>query len=361
MARNSIISFGGNHPFGLDFGDRSLKLVALGTALVPFRRGSRVRAFGEVAVPDGLSVNGVITEPQKMSELIRALIRGTRGRVRGRSVVASLPEGKTFIKVIEAPAEGVELGAAVRTAAAENFPLPPEALSLDWHTIGGIERGGKKFHRVVIGAAPLELVASYTQIIEDAGLVPVALEIEAMATSRALLPLEEAGGPFVILDIGATHTSLIFINDGAVELTMNIPISGVAITQTIAQALSVPFEKAEETKHECGLDLKRCEGKLRQVLSATIADMTKQIRNALRFYQSRAKESRKIQNIILCGGGGNFRKIDAVLSQALRIKVRRGNPWTNVAPPRDSRLTNAGLGYATAIGLALRGDAEHET
>lgn len=358
MARNSIISFTRSQPFGLDFGDRSLKLVAL--AARPLSRGWRVRAFGEAAVPEGLSVNGVITEPQKMSELIRTLIRTTRGRVHGRSVVASLPEGKTFIKVIEVPAEGVELGAAVRTAAAENFPLPPEALSLDWHTIGEIERGGKKFNRVVIGAAPLELVASYTQIIEEAGLVPVALEIEAMATSRALLSLEESGGPFAILDIGATHTSLIFVNAGAVELTMSIPISGVAITQTIAQALVVPFEKAEETKHECGLDLKRCEGKLRQVLSATITDISKQIRSALRFYQNHGPGSQKIQNIILCGGGGNFRKIDAVLSQALRIKVRRGNPWTNVLPPRDSRLTNAGLGYATAIGLALRGAVGHE-
>lgn len=360
MARNSIIPFGESLPFGLDFGDRSLKLVAIGAAWPPFRRGFRVRAFGEVAVPENVSVNGVITEPQKMSDLVRTLVRSARGHVHGRSVVASLPEGKTYTKIVEIPVEETNLPTAVRTAAAESFPLPPEALSLDWQAVGETQHGGKTFHRIVIGAAPLELVTSYTQIIEDAGLVPVALEIEAMATARTLFPLQETGGPFAILDIGATHTSLIFVNRGAVELSMSIPVSGIAITQTIAGALSVPFEEAEETKRECGLDLQRCEGKLRQILSATIMDIGKQVRGALRFYQNHTPESPKINHIVLCGGGANFRKIDAVLSQALRIKVRRGNPWTNVAAPRDSKLANAGLGYATAIGLALRTAAEQK-
>jgi Tfp pilus assembly PilM family ATPase len=365
-------------------------------------------AWGEIDVPEDIMRNGDILDPKAATEKIRRLIKEHRGVLRGKGVVASLPEAKTFIKIITVPARtsDQDLKKEILKEIEQNIPLSADEIYFDWQTLGPRqdpavqevpkepgEKGlgkdgdgtigvdGKKHEarsdadpedagpsappteksRILVGAAPKRLVDKYTDMLEAADLVPIALEIEATAISRSLMPIATMPTePVGIIDIGATRSSLVIHDGGVIQMSVSIPISGIDITQTISEALKVSMQDAEALKKECGLDVNRCEDKMWKILLPLIDDMADKIRNALRFYGVGFPEGRRIELLYLCGGGAHFREIDTVLSKKLAIKVERGNALTNIGDstprnyPKDLSLT-----HTTAIGLALRAATEH--
>jgi cell division ATPase FtsA len=108
---------------------------------------------------------------------------------------------------------------------------------------------------------------SYTTA--TAGLFPAALVIEAVAIARSLLPLEEAQttSATIIIDIGAARTGLIVFDQGTIQFTVSLPISGHKITATIATSLKLDEAEAEQAKILCGLDPKKCHGSMATIPS----------------------------------------------------------------------------------------------
>lgn len=396
--------------FGLDIGDRSMKLIQ-----VTRHRGKnpyRLTGWGSVELPEGIMDHGQITDMDKMVASLERLLKESQGRVRGRAVAACLPEVKSFIKVINVPrgSEEAAIKKAVRTELEQNVPLPIEEIYYDWQIISetpapvmaepekkadaktgadqvaeaedksGTEKPADKpktdlpdknksaavptpaaASRLLIGAAPKKIIDDYATMMERAGLAPIALEIEATAITRAIIPerllTDEAVG---ILDIGATRSALIIYDGGTIQMSISIPISGLAITELVAESLKVSLDDAELLKRECGLDVNRCEDKMWRILYPLIDDITEKIRNAIRFYKIGFPAGKKIETIYLCGGGAQFREIDTVLSRKLAIKVDRGDGLTNL----DSHLPknfpkSLTLNYTTAIGLAIRAADEN--
>lgn len=376
-----------SNAFGLDIGDRTFKLVQVQRR----RRGPkpyRITAWHSIDVPEGVMERGDIKDMDKAVEYLSTLVKTVRGSLGGRAAVACLPEAKTFIKIIEIPGDATEadLKKAVMNEIEQNIPLPPEDIYYDWQALDAPPEPNKAHaerpeekpaedplaqaapkppappRKVLMGAAPKNLVDEYTTLLERAGLAPIALEIEATAISRAIVPLDEPINEAVgILDIGATRSSLVIYDSGALQMSISIPISGIAITKLISESLNVTVDDAELLKRECGLDSNRCEDKMWKILLPLIDDMTEKIRNALRFYKIGFPQGTKIERLYLCGGGAQFREIDTVLSRKLTIKARRGDALSNIDErlPKDFPRKEEALGYATAIGLAMRAADEN--
>lgn len=389
-----------SNAFGLDIGDRTFKLVQV-RHLRRNKKPYRIVAWNTIDVPEGVMERGDIKDMAKAVELIEKLVRTAKGTLRGRAVVACLPEAKTFIKIIEIPGGSSEqdLRRAVLREIEQNIPLPAEEIYYDWQVLveseseaankGKAEEKNEApaaqeqadgeatpaepkteepasapagIMRVLMGAAPKILVDDYTTMLERAGLAPVALEIEATAISRAIVPADEVIDEAVgILDIGATRSSLVIYDGGALQMSISIPISGIAITKLVSESLGVSVDDAELLKRECGLDSERCEDKMWKILLPLIDDMTEKVRNALRFYKIGFPQGKKIERLFLCGGGAQFREIDTVLSRKLTIKARRGDSFANLddRTPRDFPKREEALGYSTAIGLSMRAADEN--
>lgn len=322
---------------------------------------------------------GEIVDPEKATECLKRLLVRAKGRLRGRATVGCLPEARSFVKVMEIN-QTENLSAIQKEVAREieqNIPLPTEEIYHDWQSMGrlapteradaavppegeGDEKGmenGKM--RIMLAAAPRKLVDGYVNMMEAAGLAPIALEVEATAITRAMIPTDDATDePIGILDIGATRSSLIVCDRGAMRMSISIPLSGNELTEIISERLGINLTDAERVKVECGLDAHRCEDRMWSILLPLIDDMSNKIRNALRFYRIGFPDGKKIERIALCGGGANFRDIDTVLSRKLTIKARRGNALANVDRLPKGFSKDLSLTYATAIGLAIRAAEE---
>ena len=404
-----------SNSFGLDIGDRTLKVVQMakrGRSLKPYR----LTAWGQIDIPEGIMDRGEVLDMSSAVRCVTELLGRTTGSLKGRGVVACLPEAKSFVKIVRVPKDlnEIEIKKTLAKEIEQNIPLKIDEIYYDWQKIdaakpappvpaeppAAAEAGSQpaeapaeagepaasepaeapaeeteaeeentaaleaeaddNSQRLLLAAAPKNLIDDYTQILEMAGLAPIAFEIEAVAIARSIVPVDESLTEAVgILDIGATRSSLVIYDGGALQMSISIPISGIELTKIIADQLHISQNDAELVKIECGLDAHRCEDRMWNILLPIIDDMCAKIRNAVRFYKIGFPLGKKIERLYLCGGGAHFREIDSVLSRKLTIKVRRGDALINVQRPKQFPEDRS-LTFATAIGLAMRAADESD-
>ncbi|MFH1866765.1 MAG: type IV pilus assembly protein PilM [Patescibacteria group bacterium] len=338
---------------GLDISERSLKAFQFSKG---FQGRCKLQAASDVELVSGIIKDGQIVEPENMVQAIKQLLAyPKKGNFIGHHVVACLPETKTFIKMIDIPPMSrEEIAEAIKWEAEHHIPIPIAETYWDWELVK--KRADEKRLPILLGVAPKELVDNYTQVLNDANLVTVALEIEAMSLVRSLInnANEQRNEATMIIDLGYSRTSLCVYDRDTIQFTVNVPISGSKMTQEISKTLSLTEVEAEKAKIICGFDPKKCRGAMQQILNREIDHLIKRIKETFSFYHEHFPQSDPIKKITLCGGGANFKLIDSYLAQALDMKVVRGNPWCNIlglAPPFSSSIM---LSYTTAIGLALR-------
>lgn len=340
---------------GLDISDESIKVVQF-KRQYNIRGGARLilGAFGEIQTPKGAIINGEIKNQQKLVDCIKELLIKTK--IKSKAVVASLPEQKTFLKLLEIKAKNKKnLVEGLPKIMENHLPVSYKEIYADYQIImSQKEKDGYLRYKVLFCAVMRQTADSFTNLLEQAGLMPVVFETEGVAIARSALSLahQSTTESYAILDIGATSSNIIFVEKNTPALSLAMPVSGNAMTKTIAGSLEVSTEEAEKTKIRCGLDLKLCSGKLRPILAHLMDDVVQKTKKSIKFYAD--ETSKKVTNIYLSGGGANMHKLDALLSRKLQIKVRKCDPSLGIKL-ENFNFRKEAIKYTTAIGLALRG------
>ncbi|MBI5734160.1 MAG: type IV pilus assembly protein PilM [Candidatus Kerfeldbacteria bacterium] len=341
---------------GLDISDHSFKAVQLKKGL----RGSlKLVGVGNINIAEGTFNDGDLKQPDSFIKAVNDLIaKPTWGKFTSNLIVACLPESKTFIKMIDIPVlTNAEVEQAVKWEAEHHIPLPFEETYWDWQKIELAPNIIPNRQPVILAVSPKNIVDSYSQALSRAHLTCVAMEIEAQAIVRSLIPTNSRGekNATIIIDIGADHTSLIMFSLNTIQFTVSLPISGNLITKTIAQTLNLEETLAEEAKIKYGLDSQVHHGAIYKILQDMITDLIHRLRESLTFYSEHFPHNPPVGEILLCGGAANCKSIDKLIQAELKIPVKLGNPWSNITPSPNQLSAAESLSYTTAIGLALRG------
>ncbi|MFA5854079.1 MAG: type IV pilus assembly protein PilM [Patescibacteria group bacterium] len=346
-----------NNAIGLDVSERVFRLVEIRKG--PFyRRSLQLHRYAEERLPDGLVVAGEFKKPDEVVTHLKNLLKKAYGRRVTRGAIVSLPETRTFIKVINVkkPEKAEDIPRAILAEAELHIPTPIADLYIDWQHLEDPATVivGKPMS-VTIGAAPKLVVDGFSAILEATGLVPVAFEIEAQAIVRSVIPKSDDGTRAIgIIDFGATRSSLIVYDKGTIQFTVSIPLSGDAVTQRISEALSVDIAEAERTKRQCGVDAHKCGTGLWKIMEPFISEMASRISDAVEFYRDHFPNGRALDEIILCGGGANMARMDELLTEIIKTPVRKAEPWANIDVGHSSLPPEVLLSSTTSIGLALR-------
>jgi len=383
--------------FGLDISDLSLKIIKLK------KRGNffTLSSYGKEEIEPGLIKGGEIKDEKKLAEILRESIKKVRGKkLKTNYVVASLPEEKAFLQVIQMPRLPEEdLKSAVIYEAENYIPTPLEEVYLDYQIVPPIYDHLDHLD-ILIAALPKKTVDPYLSALKLAGFVPKVLEIESMAIARALIKGGATTQPILLIDLGATRTSFIIFSGQSLRFTTSIPVSSTSFTEIISKNLGVTLAEAERLKIKYGLEekikinigdektnIKKERGKIFEALIPALIDLVQQIKRYLDYYQTHAShehlppttfqknnsnkhkpqkvvgglppDGKGISKIYLCGGGANLKGLCELLSLELKIPVEMGNPWVNILIKEKKEVPELSfeesLKYTTALGLALRG------
>ena len=366
--------------FGLDISDFSLKIVKLK------KRGKflTMASFLEQEIASGMIKEGEIKDGDGLAKIIKEALPKVKGqKLRTKYVVASLPEEKAFLQVIQLPKMPQEdLKSAVIYEAENYVPLPIEEVYLDSQIVPPLHDHLDHLD-VLIAALPKKIVDPYLACLKRAGLYPMALEIESLAIARALIKKEISPFPTLLIDLGASRTSFIIFSGYSLRFTSSIPVSSKQFTESISKTLNVDSKKSEELKIKYGLNAeekvilrkktkdhqfdKEIVGNKRifEALIPPLTDLVEQIKKCLSFYQTHAFHEhlsdgkKEVEKIFISGGGANLKGLSDFLSGELKIPVALANPWINILPEPLKEVPQLSfeesLKYTTTLGLALRG------
>lgn len=355
--------------FGLDISDLSLKIAFLRK----YKKEIRLESFSRTEIPPSIIKEGKIQKKEELAKIIKEGVEKVKGKkLKTKYAVCSLPEQHAFVQVIQLPKmKLVEAREAIKWEAEAHIPMSINEVYFDWQIVKPVINHLDHLD-ILINAIPKPLVDDYIQVLEKAGLCPIALEIESLATARSLVKGEVSDKPILIIDLGATRTSFIIFSGYAIRFTTSIPISNRQMVEDIAKTLKITKEKAWQLKLKTGLSEK--DNKVLNALLPTLNNLIQEIEKYIIFHREHAVSHEhgsagEIFKILLCGGGANLRGLPQFLSKRLKISVVRGNPWVNIFHPAGDQ-PKAGkliikhipelsykesLTYATALGLALRG------
>lgn len=357
-----------SHPFpnafGIDISDLSVKVVKLQNVSHRRRNASyELQDYRSIALPPGLIVNGIIQEPEKVRKYISHLLEGRKKHekpIKGHWAVASIPEAQSFVKLIHIPKEIPDIiEEEIIDIAKKHIPFDEDDSFFDWQILPQ-KKGQTKSTAILLVATPQTIARNYTYLIESLGLGVVALENEALSISRAMVTAQKAydGEARAILDLGATHSSMIIHDHDIIQFTVSLPYSGELVTTALSQRLQISREDAEKIKTKYGLfaNTKSKYGKKAwSVIASQTNTLMKEVQKAINFYYSHFPNADKVTKIVLSGGAANLKRLDDVMSHKLHIDCTRGNPWKNLSHRKKINLkVQTSLGYATAVGLALR-------
>lgn len=349
--------------FGLDIGDLSIKLVQLtrqqrlGHAPV-----FELKECRKIVIPPGYIVNGELQQPEMVKKKILQLL-GLDGKafckpIKTPWVVIDLPEPKTFIKMIEVeiPCNEITIDDVVFHAK-KHFPVDIEESYYDWQIIEKMcsEETNTK---VLIGVSEKKIVQDYTELLESVGLIPLAMEIEALSIARTLITSKKdyAGEARAILDLGATRSSLIIFDHGSPQFSSSIDFSGELLTTALSQKLKIDYKTAEKLKIKNGLAPDEQFPAYLKTVMILVEDLIVSLKRDMNFYQEHFDKANPITHITMTGGISNLKKLDVVLSSRLKISSRVGNHWKNLNNPNfvDKIGKEQSSSFGSAIGLALR-------
>lgn len=341
-----------NEPvIGLDIGYSTLKMAQLNRKANP----PKLIAYSSASIPAKAMTDHQKNQDQEIAQIIIKCMQEAKLRkMHGKIAVSGLPESRVFTKIIEIPQMSeVEMEHAIPHEASRHIPLPLSEIYLDYQPLNLKKKNSES---VLVIAAPQKLVKRYINVMHLAGLEPIAMETKPIAAGRALIaPYEQ--DPSLILDIGAEATGISVFDQNTIKFTYTIPHGGFTFTKTIANALKVDNEKAEQIKRQCGISSKCKYGDFSKALQPILTDIIEEISNAISFYEKRSENPRKIMSIRLCGGGANTRGLSEYLYQNMpeKIKVYIGNPFVNLNQRSVRKFEPSEiLRFTSAIGLALR-------
>lgn len=337
---------------GIDIGTTSLKIVELK------RKGGRVELsnygilekYGHLErINDAIQTSTFKLLEESTALLLKQLLR--TAKLDAVTSYMTLPGFSGFVSLIEFPEmKDKELAKAIRFQAGQYIPMSLAEMTLDWQII---ERENDRM-QVLLMAVPTEIVHRYIRIAKLAKLNLSGLELETVAIAR-LLGIKEKS-PAIIVDIGGRTTSISVIDRGNLRQTHNIDTAGGDLTQVISSGLGISPLRAEEVKKTSSLDIQyQGEIALLRLLTPLLDVIRREIEKSINNYYLQSK--RKVEKIILTGGGANLSGLDKYYSDAFLMPVIKGDPFSlgiisyhpNLAPVIREIGTNLTAACAVAF------------
>jgi type IV pilus assembly protein PilM len=336
-----------DHPtIGLDISQTGVKVMAVDP------KKWLVLGYGSVDLdPTKVQKSLDSKDDGYLAENIRSLLSEKLvGHLPSDQVVLGVPASKTFSRMFTVPAKSeANLADAVEIEVEQYIPIPINSLYVDYEVT---ERSKEKL-TVIMSAVPRTLVDSCLTAAKSANLTPIMVESSINAVARVLETTEEGHLPTMIVDIGPAGTDIAVLDGGVIRISGGLGIGGNTFTLDIAKRLGVPLENAHQLKVLNGLSTGPRQAKLTAALRPSLQRILSETRKVLRYYNERLGDNRKLEQVLVVGGGSNVPGIGDYFTNELVMPARVASPWQKLdfgKLPQPSKQFRPR--YITVAGLA---------
>lgn len=334
---------------GVDIGTSALKIVQLND----IRDVPTLETYGELQLGpyEGAEIGRATRLPAgKIAEALIDIMREASSSA--NEVALAISYNASFSTIISVPTTDVEkISAMIPVEAKKYVPVPLSEVSLDWFPVSA--RSENKTTKVLLAAIHREAMKRYEAVVAGAGLRMRCTEIEMFGSIRSSIYQDDE--VVAIIDMGATSTKLYIVNKGVIGKTHSILLSGVEITNSIAQVTGTDFRYAEELKRTVGLVGTPDDPRIQKTVTATLERGMHELHKVISRYEE--DEEVKVSKVVLSGSGALLYGLQVYLQEMFMRPTTLSNPFSKVSYPAflEDTLKEAGPTFAVAVGAALRG------
>lgn len=223
---------------------------------------------------------------------------------------------------------------------------------------------------VMAVGAPTSNVRKISQIISQLGINPLAMVVNPIAASKAVLDKKQKEIGVMLLDIGAATSSIAIYEESDLIHTTILPVGSSHLTNDIAIGLKTTIDIAEKIKRqhlsldnkkikatdkldlstiETGEDGKVSKKQLAEVAEARLKELFTMIKDEIKKHKPDALLP---GGIVLTGGGSKLDGLVTIVKEYMNLPAKEGDLTMDIGGTIDK------LGdprYSTSIGLALYG------
>lgn len=329
---------------GLDISQTGMKVMSID------RKKMLVNGYGSIDLDPSKVQQALDGDDSYLRKNIADLIgKNLVGSLVSNHVALGVPASRTFTRTFTVPlASERNLREAVELEVEQYIPIPISALYVDFEII---ERSKDQL-TVLMSAVPQTIVDLCINVAESVGLQVVMVESSVSAVARLLEATEEGHLPTVIVDIGPASTDIAVL-DGSIRVAGSLNIGGNTFTLDIAKKLKVPLESAHQLKVLNGLNPGSRQQKISSALAPSLERIIAETRKVMRYYDERLSDHRKLEQVLVVGGGANVPGIGEYFTNELFMPARVASPWQQLnfgklpQPAKQFRPR-----YITVAGLA---------
>jgi type IV pilus assembly protein PilM len=348
--------FGKTSVIGLDIGSSSVKVVEISQKSRD--KGFELLSLGQAELPSEAIVQGAFLNSTAIVDTIREAIEA--GNVKGTDVVAAVSGHSVIVKRINLPSMSrEELENQIQWEAEQYIPFDVNEVNLDFQILADHEHEGQM--DVLLVAAKKDLIDDYVQVIGEAGLNAIAIDVAGFAVQNAyeINYEEDPDAVTALVNIGAQVVNINVLRNGIPAFTRDIMTGGAQYTEEIQKALSVSFDEAEKIKigSPAGERVQEVipqevEEALRGVSDTVIGEISR----SLDFFTATSADAR-ITRVLLAGGGSKISGFVNAFNERTGIETSLMNPLAHMLPSKAFEaeyLESMAPFLAVGIGLATR-------
>ena len=339
---------------GLDVGSGAIKLVGLDRS----RKGHVLQAFGVKPLDPELIVDGRVMDVGRVVSVIKDLV--AEQTIKIHDVALSVSGHSVIVKKIALPVMTEnELRGSIKWEAEQYIPFDMNDVNLDFHILGQSHGPNAELQMdVILVAIKKDKLAEYTALVEEAGLDPVVVDVDAFTLENMYnLNYEfRQGETTAILNVGASVVNIHIMQGGQFSLTRDISMGGWRYNEMIQREFSVSDQQAEAAKRMEpveGIDPER----LVTVMDGVNKEIATEVARSLDYYKTTAGIER-IDRVMISGGVYSVPNLIPHLNSRLGIEVEIVNPFSKVQiSPKQfdmDYIQKMAPAAAVCVGLAMR-------
>ena len=229
-------------PVALDIGSAFIKLVRLKAS----KGGYHLDKFGMVPLPPEVIVEGAVMDAGRVVEAIKELLDSQQ--VKTKEVVLSVSGSSVIIKRISvADMTDEELSESIKWEAEQYIPFSIDDVNVDFQKLGpGAQEGQAD---VLLVAVKKDKINDYINLVKEAGLDPVVLDVDAFALANMYeLNYDLEAGITALLNIGASVMNINILKDGMSIFTRDVTVGGNRYTEALQREFGLSYRGRGKSK-----------------------------------------------------------------------------------------------------------------
>ncbi|MCE5199387.1 MAG: type IV pilus assembly protein PilM [Armatimonadota bacterium] len=352
---------------GLDIGNHTVN----GVEVVEHGSELTIRSAGAAAIP-GLKSRQDTPDQSATLHAIRNL--WSSARFTSKKVVLALPPQAVYIKWLHLEAQDeTELENTARATAARGAPFSADDAVVDFRILSARGLKTRNVYFTMLVAASGSYIDDMLNIVESAGLDPVAVDIGVAAALRSQQSQHNtashlwSGQPKAHCIMGAKTTTIAVMRGNALEFARTVPVGGNDFTEAIIEHANVTWAEAEKIKTSPDARLTSgsvlvattSSGELRIPCDNVVGRLAREIQRSLKFFSSQFAEGSylgMIGAVTASGGAALMKGIDTCLQEQGIELARIVNPFTGFSVAAEAggmqHISGSAAAYTTSMGLA---------